>query len=66
ALFGRVSCDSLMHEEGGYVELCADEGCSEEGCAKVFVVPEGKCGSSFTGFAAASWRCVSASDVPPG
>mmetsp|Transcript_17900 Transcript_17900/g.31390 ORF Transcript_17900/g.31390 Transcript_17900/m.31390 type:complete len:161 (+) Transcript_17900:101-583(+) len=61
ALYGRASCESLRQ---GYVELCSEEGCSADGCKKVGVVEEGACGMSFTGFAAASWRCISESDIP--
>mmetsp|Transcript_4021 Transcript_4021/g.9443 ORF Transcript_4021/g.9443 Transcript_4021/m.9443 type:complete len:162 (-) Transcript_4021:23-508(-) len=62
--YGRVSCDTLRDAEGGYVEICSDEDCSEEGCQRVSVVPEGECGTSFTGFAGASWRCIKSTDMP--
>ncbi|CAE7500502.1 unnamed protein product [Symbiodinium sp. CCMP2456] len=63
-LYGRVSCDTLRDAEGGFVEICSDEDCSEEGCQRVSVVPEGECGTSFTGFAGASWRCIKSTDIP--
>ncbi|CAE7469679.1 unnamed protein product [Symbiodinium natans] len=63
-LYGRVSCDMLRHADGGFVDICSDEDCSEEGCQRISIVPEGECGSSFTGFAGASWRCIQSSDMP--
>eukprot|EP00930_Biecheleria_cincta_P020593 TRINITY_DN15458_c0_g1_i1.p1 TRINITY_DN15458_c0_g1~~TRINITY_DN15458_c0_g1_i1.p1 ORF type:complete len:158 (+),score=31.45 TRINITY_DN15458_c0_g1_i1:84-557(+) len=65
-LYGRVSCSSLREPEGGFLELCSDRSCSQEGCQKVSIVQEGSCGFSFTGFAAASWRCIKASEMPEG
>ena len=35
ALFGRVSCESLRDEDGGFVELCSEDSCSEEGCHRL-------------------------------
>uniref|UniRef100_A0A7S2J491 Uncharacterized protein n=1 Tax=Alexandrium andersonii TaxID=327968 RepID=A0A7S2J491_9DINO len=57
-LYGRVTCADLRRPEGGFVELCSSEGCQKEGCVRIPVMGEGECGGSFTGFAAASWRCV--------
>eukprot|EP00435_Cladocopium_sp_Y103_P072123 s72_g39.t1 len=65
-LYGRVSCDTLRHEEGGFLDLCSDESCSEAGCQRIPSVGEGECGTSFLGFAAASWRCISVAADPTG
>eukprot|EP00933_Yihiella_yeosuensis_P082379 TRINITY_DN9622_c0_g2_i1.p1 TRINITY_DN9622_c0_g2~~TRINITY_DN9622_c0_g2_i1.p1 ORF type:complete len:167 (-),score=27.09 TRINITY_DN9622_c0_g2_i1:76-576(-) len=62
ALYGRVSCASLKHEDGGHIELCSDDHCSE--CRIVSVMQQGECGFSFAGFAAAKWFCYSDPDVP--
>eukprot|EP00434_Breviolum_minutum_P011499 symbB.v1.2.010138.t1/scaffold618.1/size180184/15 len=57
-LYGRVSCATLRHEDGGFLDLCSDESCNEAGCQRLPSVGEGECGTSFLGFAAASWRCI--------
>eukprot|EP00927_Polykrikos_kofoidii_P018291 TRINITY_DN18458_c0_g1_i2.p1 TRINITY_DN18458_c0_g1~~TRINITY_DN18458_c0_g1_i2.p1 ORF type:complete len:219 (-),score=43.53 TRINITY_DN18458_c0_g1_i2:54-710(-) len=59
-LFGRVSCSEMRREGGGFVEICSSASCDPASCFRVGVVKEGSCGTSFTGFAAATWRCVPA------
>ncbi|CAE7197096.1 unnamed protein product, partial [Symbiodinium pilosum] len=39
-MYGRVSCDMLRHAEGGFVDLCSDDECSEPGCQRFGIVPE--------------------------
>lgn len=58
-LYGRVSCEGLR---AGTLELCYSSSCQD--CTEVPVKPEGECGSSFIGYAAASWRCVPEADDP--
>mmetsp|Transcript_84974 Transcript_84974/g.168673 ORF Transcript_84974/g.168673 Transcript_84974/m.168673 type:complete len:193 (+) Transcript_84974:89-667(+) len=55
---GRISCEELRRPNGGFIELCGDAACAPERCIRIPVMPEGRCGSSFTGFAGATWRCV--------
>lgn len=65
-LYGRVSCGDLRRpgpDGGGFLELCETDDCEPDRCMRINVVEEGACGTSFTGFAAASWRCVPASSV---
>lgn len=58
-MHGRVSCQSMR---SGSVQMCSEAGCKGP-CVELGIVREGTCGTSFIGFASATWRCVPEADM---